>query len=252
MSTGLSIKGSVNKECKCTNDILERSTILFLKSNHKLSNLVLHKLLTHTYNVIEKQYDDSILTIISEDKPTLIIVDIGLNSLPILSIIPKIRAVYSGPLVLLTSQESEKEHITAFNLGVDEYLIKPISENILNVRVNSLVKRFSKKSISDERVQIQCGDLTLYPYAYKCSLKGANIPLTRFEFKLLRLLVDNIGKIMSRDLIYKELLGREYNGSERTVDVRVSQLREKLINNSESQFRVETVWGQGYMLSAMN
>jgi DNA-binding response OmpR family regulator len=252
MSIGLSIKDSVNEEYKCTNDVLEKNTILFLKSDQKLSNLLLHKSLTHTYRVIEKQYDESILTNVSMNKPTLIIMDIGFNSLPILSIVPKIRAVFSGPLVILTSQESEKEHITAFNLGVDEYLVVPISENILNVRVNSLVKRFSKKITSDERAEIQCGNLTLYPHAYKCSLKGVNIPVTRFEFKLLRLLIDNIGKVMSRDLIYRELLGREYNGSERTVDVRVSQLREKLIKNSESQFRVETVWGQGYMLSEIN
>lgn len=72
------------------------------------------------------------------------------------------------------------------------------------------------------------GDLTLLPFSFKCQVNGQPITLTQLEFKLLYLLVSNEGKIMSRNFIYKTLLGRDYNGSEITVDVRMSQLREKL------------------------
>jgi len=154
--------------------------------------------------------------------------------------------------VLLTSQNSEQEQITAFNLGIDEYLVKPISENILNVRVDALLRRSIKAAAEDDRSHVQVGNLDLFPYSFKCQLAGKDIPLTQFEFKLLKLLADNVGKIMNRGFIYTELLGREYNGCERTVDVRVSQLRDKLTQKGEQQVRIETVWGQGYMLSLMN
>lgn len=252
MSYDLSIKNRANDEYVCSNDAVEINEILYIKNDKKLSDLFLHRSFTHTYRVTQEEYDERTLDNIALNKPALVIIDIGFKSLPMLSIIPKIRAIYSGPLLVLTSINSEKEHISAFNLGVDEYLVKPISEEILTVRINALIKRYSQQSFSDERTQIQCGNLVLYPDAYKCELAGENIPLTRFEFKLLRLLLNNIGMIMSRDNIYRKLLGRDYNGSERTVDVRVSQLREKLIKNNEPQVKVETVWGQGYMLSAVN
>jgi len=252
MTTNLINKETVNIDNTFTSVAHENSTILLIGNDQRLSNQFKNQLYTHGYQVIQKHRDENILTSISLNKPYLIILDIGFSNLAMMRIISKIRAIFNGPLVLLTSRDSEKEQVTAFNLGADEYLVKPVSENILNVRIDSLFRRFTKKTVTDQQTQIQLGDLTLYPYTYKCQLGGENIPLTQFEFKLIRLLADNVGKIMSRDLIYKSLLGREYNGSERTVDVRVSQLRDKLTKTNQSNIQIETVWGQGYMLNTDN
>lgn len=231
---------------------IESNTILLLGNDHRLSNLFQYQLYNHGYKVIQKDRDENMLSSISLNKPYLVMLDIGFSNLAVLNIISKIRAIFSGPLIILTSRDSEKEQVTAFNLGADEYLVKPVSENILNVRVDSLFRRYSRKIVEDEHSQIHLGDLILYPNTFKCQLGGKEVPVTQFEFKLLRLLVENIGKLMSRDFIYQSLLGREYNGSERTVDVRVSQLRNKLMKNSLSKVRIETVWGQGYTLNLNN
>lgn len=241
-----------NSDSFLTNCTLENSTVLLVGSDQRLSDLFQHQLYTHGYQVKQKSRDESILASISKNKPYLVILDIGFSNISMLSVITQIRTLFSGPLVLLTSRDSEQEQITAFNLGADEYLVKPVSKHILNVRVDSLFRRFAKQVVANEQTQIQVGDLTLFPYSYKCQLGGINIQLTQFEFKLLWLLADNVGKIMSRDCIYSSLLGREYNGSERTVDVRVSQLREKLAKNSQSKLHIETIWGQGYMISLAN
>jgi len=239
----------VNKDSFLTNRSLANSPVLLIGSDQRLSDLFQHQLCTHGYQVKQKNRDESILTSISKNNPYLVILDIGFSNLTMLSVISQIRAIFSGPLVLLTSRDSEQEQIAAFNLGADEYLVKPVSENILNVRVDSLFRRYSKQRVVDEQARIQLGELTLFPYSNKCQLGERNIYLTQFEFKLLRLLTDNVAKIMSRDTIYTNLLGRKYNGSERTVDVRISQLREKLSKNSQSKLHIETIWGQGYMLS---
>lgn len=252
MTINLTNENIVNTDSFFTNGTLENSTILLIGNDQRLSDLFQHQLHTHGYQVKQKHCDENILASISKNKPNLMILDIGFSNLAMLAVITQIRTLFSGPLVLLTSRNSEQEQITAFNLGADEYLVKPVSKHILNVRVDSLFRRYAKQVVVDEQTQIQVGGLTLFPYSYKCQLEGVNIPLTQFEFKLIRLLADNVGKIMSRNYIYTNLLGREYNGSERTVDVRVSQLREKLTKNSQSKFHIETIWGQGYMLNPVN
>jgi len=252
MTINLTNDNLVNKDSFLTSRKLEKNTVLLIGSDQRLSDLFEHQLYSHGYQVKQKSRDESILTSISKNKPHLVILDIGFSSIAMLTVITQIRTLFSGPVVLLTSRDSEQEQVTAFNLGADEYLVKPVSENILNVRIDSLFRRYSKQQVVDEEANIQLGGLTLFPYSYKCQLGGSNIPLSQFEFKLIRLLADNVGRIMSRDYIYTHLLGREYNGSERTVDVRVSQLREKLTKNSQSKLHIETVWGQGYMLSLVN
>jgi len=233
------------------NGVKERS-ILLIGNDQKLSGLFQQQLHALGYQVQQKQRDNSIEESIVKNQAEMVILDIGFSDLSSLHLIVTIRAVFSGPLILLTSCDSEQEQIMAFNLGVDEYLVKPISKNIFDVRVSALFKRFVKSQSIDNHTQIQVGDLTLFPFAFKCQINKQPVALTQFEFKLLHLLVSNEGKIMSRDLIYKTLLGREYNGSERTVDVRVSQLRDKLTRQGQQQTRIETVWGQGYMLNLLN
>lgn len=252
MTISFTHKNSVQFDHDFTTTPIESNTILLLGNDHRLSNSFQYQLYNHGYKVIQKDRDENILSSIAINKPFLVMLDIGFSHLAVLNIISKIRAIFSGPLIILTSRDSEKEQVTAFNLGADEYLVKPVSENILNVRVDSLFRRYNRKILADENSKLHLGELTLFPNTFKCQFGGKEIMLTQFEFKLLRLLVENIGKIMSRDFIYQSLLGREYNGSERTVDVRVSQLREKLAKNRNSKIKIETVWGQGYTLTHNN
>jgi len=242
----------LNRNTTFPSEAHKSSTILLIGNDQRLSDLSKHQLHNLGYKIKRRRDDESVVASVILNKPDLVILDIGFRNLSMLSVITHIRAVFSGPLLLLTSRNSEQEQIVAFNLGADEYLTKPISQNILNVRIDALLKRYTNAKISDNKIQIHVGNLHLSPSSFKCQLGDKNIPVTQFEFKLLRLLAENVGKVMSRDRIYTSLLGREYNGSERTVDVRVSQLREKLGLKSLSQIRIETIWGQGYMLSLVN
>ena len=252
MTTNFINKNTIKTSNILTSVELNGKTILLLGCDRCVLDLFEQQLHAHGYQVQQKRGDESIITSLYNTKPDLVLFDIGFSTLAMLSIISQIKAIFSGPLVLLTSRDSEQEQITAFNLGIDEYLVKPISEKILNVRLDALLRRTIKIATADDSAHIQVGNLNLFPYSFKCQLAGKELSLTQFEFKLLRLLADNVGKIMHRDFIYTELLGREYNGSERTVDVRVSQLRDKLTKKGEQKVRIETVWGQGYMLSFIN
>lgn len=231
---------------------IKGQSILLIGSDPKLSGLFEQQLCSSGYRVQQKQREDTIEKSIAKNQPEMVILDIGFSDLSKLYVIETIRDIFKGPLILLTSRDSEQEQIMAFNLDVDEYLVKPISTNIFNVRVSSLFKRNVRLQSIEKQTEIQLGNLTLFPFIFKCQVNGQPIVLTQFEFKLLHLLVKNKGAILSRDFIYKTLLGREYNGIERTVDVRVSQLREKLTRHGQQETGIETVWGQGYMLNMVD
>lgn len=226
--------------------------ILLIENDQQLANVLQQCMQTDGYQVVQKNRDKSIEQSLTDMEADMVILDIGFSNLSSLSVISKIRHHFKGPLVVLTSRDSEQEQITAFNLGVEEYLVKPLSANIFSVRIAALFKHYVKPHTAGENNQVCVGDLTLYPSSHKCQVGSHAIVLTQFEFKLLHLLVENTGKIMTRDYIYQSLLGREYNGSERTVDVRVSQLREKLTIEGQQKTHIETIWGQGYMLNVVD
>ncbi len=127
--------------------------------------------------------------------------------------------------------------------------MKPVAPNVLKVRIQALFRRQPMQDNVQAPNVFQVGDVALYPQANKCHVQGKGIRLSSFEFQLLALLLRNVGRVMTRDSIYNLLLGREYNGSERTVDVRISHLRENLISEGMQQTIIETVWGKGYILN---
>lgn len=183
-------------------------------------------------------------------RPNMIVLDIGFADSAQLLIIRDIRALFDGLLVVVSSKSSEQEQIDAFTLGADDYLPKPIDSRILMVRIASLFRRQTNKSSQVALASLTIGDICLQPKSQKCFINGDVVKLTTFEFNLLKSLVEHQGNILSRDQLYSSLLRRVYNGVERTLDVRMSQLREKLTLAGMKKNQIETVWGQGYMFNS--
>jgi DNA-binding response OmpR family regulator len=232
---------------------VESHRILLIESDFYLSSSFQSTLTDRGYNVTHARYSDlldqKLKAIIFSTKPDMIIADLGHSSYSKLVTIRELRSFYPGFLVIISSSRSEQEEVDSFQFGVDEYLIKPVSANILSVRASALFRRKNQNLDIDEENSICLGDVLLEPKSQKCFINDQQVKLTGFEFNLLKLLLVNQESILSRDHIYMTLLGRVYNGTERTVDVRVSQLREKLISANMEKCHIETVWGKGYMIS---
>jgi len=184
-----------------------------------------------------------------DHRPNMIVVDVGFSDNLQLLIIRDLRALFDGLLVIVSSQNSEQEQFDAFNLGADDYLMKPIDSRILMMRIEALFRRQNNNMNPVELVSLTIGDICLQPKSQKCFINGEGVKLTTFEFNLLKSLIEHQGRILSRDQLYSTLLGRVYNGVERTLDVRMSQLREKLTVAGMKTNQIETVWGQGYMFN---
>lgn len=231
------------------NTVKNVNSVLIIESDKLYVSSFKSHLVNEGYHVDKVALLAQAKGVIFHNPPDLVIVDHNLSDQKQINELHLLRAMFKGPIMVVTTNTSEQVQINCFNAGADDYLIKPFSFNILNVRVSALLRRKNTSFNGDDVSKIEVGDITLYPLSQKCQVKDKGVHLSTFEFRLLGLLLSNAGKIMSRDSIYNLLLGRDYNGAERTVDVRVSKLRDKLASIGVEHAKIETVWGQGYILN---
>ncbi|WP_185962674.1 response regulator transcription factor [Thalassomonas sp. M1454] len=228
----------------------EFSTVMIVEDDKVLSELLKNYLEKSAYVVHQVYRGDQAARNQIKIQPDVIILDIGLPGKDGYKVCHELRSTYQGPILFLTAHDSEAEHIAAYNVGADDFLVKPTSPQLIAVHLDALVRRSKNKTAKNSRQKITVGEITLTPSEQKCEVNDKSISLSVFEFELLSLLMFNVGKVLTRDDIYKLLLGREYDGAERSVDVRLSRLRDKLISQGVVKTQIKTIWGKGYLLSA--
>ena len=143
------------------------------------------------------------------------------------------------PIILLTAKSSEYDKVMGLENGADDYVAKPFSMMELLARVKALLRRVEK----DENTGLTIGDLFVDKTRHEVLVKGEQVTLTLKEFELLCLLVENKGKVLTRDQLLNSIWGYEFDGENRTVDVHIRTLRQKLGSCGEY---IETVRGVGY------
>ncbi|MEW6998269.1 response regulator transcription factor [Colwelliaceae bacterium BS250] len=226
------------------------STVMIVEDDKVLSLLLKSYLEKSSYIVHQVFRGDQAARSQIKIQPDVIMLDIGLPGKDGYKVCHELRSTYQGPILFLTSQDSEAEHLAAYNVGADDFLVKPCSPQVIAVHIAALLRRTKAKNSAKNRQKLTVGEITLTPSEQKCEVNAKEISLSVFEFELLSLLMFNVGKVLTRDDIYKLLLGREYDGSERSVDVRLSRLRDKLITQGVEKTQIKTIWGKGYLLSA--
>jgi len=222
--------------------------ILLIEDDRMVSNLIKSFLEKSNFFVHQVFQGDLAKQAIKEHKPDLVILDIGLPELDGFHVCHELRKFYDDPIIVLTARETDEDQISAFQFGADDFISKPVSPRILKVRIEAMLRRKPAKVERPLHV-LRLGNIALYLQAHRCEIDGSVIKLSAFEFQLLVFLMKNVGHIMTRQKIYNTLLNRHYNGVERTVDVRISKLREKLINQGMSHLSIDTAWGKGYILN---
>jgi two-component system OmpR family response regulator/two-component system response regulator RstA len=131
-------------------------------------------------------------------------------------------------------------------LGADDYVIKPVEPRVLLARINALLRR-SRAQPRLEHTSLRFGQLLINTAARAVSLNSEPVALSSAEFDLLAYLAEHAGEIQSRNTLFQHLYGREYDGVDRMLDVRISHLRKKLGEDANSSERIKTIWGQGYL-----
>jgi DNA-binding response OmpR family regulator len=162
----------------------------------------------------------------------------------------KVRKSFSNPIVMLTASDNEFAEIAALNLGADSYLTKPIKPQVLLAHIQATLRRSNLSpptTLSGETIEVQ--DISLNHTKREVRLSGEIIELTTGEYEVLYLLMLNAGKNVSRDELYLKVKGMEYDGVDRSIDLRISHLRKKL-GDEEIPYRyLKTVRNKGYQLA---
>ncbi|MBV1908092.1 MAG: response regulator [Kangiellaceae bacterium] len=228
---------------------MNRAKILLVEDDEKLAQLVKQYLENANFVVKVEGNGANAIPLVSQFHPDLIILDIMLPGKDGLSICKEIRPTFLGPILMLTARNEDFDQVLGLEFGADDYVIKPAEPRVLLARIKALLRRtsFLSKQPSEH---ITFGSLSIDTSSRQVILSGEKIPLSTHEFDLLHIIASNPGNILSRDYLFTKLYNREYDGLDRTMDVRVSQLRKKLNDNPEDAFRIKTIWGKGYLFVA--
>ena len=219
-------------------------TILLVEDDDTLRKTLAYNLSKEDYKVIQTGDGAEALSLARENGPDLIVLDVMLPSLDGLTICRMIRKESDVPIIMLTARGSEIDRIVGFEIGADDYIVKPFSLGEFLARVRAMLRRApTARSVIDK---LEAGDLALDLIARRATQDGVELRMTHKEFDLLATLMRNKGAVLSRDLLLEHVWGYDYSGQTKTVDVHVRWLREKIERDPSHPQRIVTVRGVGY------
>ncbi|GAP74919.1 transcriptional regulatory protein RstA [Pseudoalteromonas sp. SW0106-04] len=221
------------------------ANILLVEDDLALQELTRDYLQQNNLHVAVLSRGDEVMDYLSKHKVDLMILDVMLPGKDGFTVCREVRDKYALPILMLTAKGEDFDQVIGLELGADDYVIKPAEPRVLLARITALLRRTQEQDKSVQSVIF--GELKIDKNSRIVTLKGQEVSLTSHEFELLWLLASNAGDVLSREYVHEQMIGRQYDGLDRTVDVRISRLRKKLGDNSDKPYRIKTVWGQGYL-----
>ncbi len=219
--------------------------ILIVEDDERLALLLSELLEQSGYQVSVESRGDLAAERILGEEPDLVLLDIALPGRDGVTVCRDIRARYGGWILMLTARREEIDEVIGLEAGADDYVAKPVAPRRLLARVRALLRRSRAPT---DGAPVSSGPLTVDPARRVVELHGEPVPLTTAEFDLLWLLARRVGQVVSREEIFQELRGFDYDGLDRSVDIRISRLRRCLGDDSKDPSWIKTVRGSGYQL----
>lgn len=233
--------------------------IVFIEDDTEVGKLIAAYLGKHDIDVQVEARGDQALAFIEQQQPDLVLLDIMLPGKDGMTICRELRPQYSGPIVLLTSLDSDMNHILALEMGADDYILKTTPPAVLLARLRLHLRQYATtpQAVAEKAApaalqvhkSLHFGLLCIDPVNREVTLGQEHIVLSTADFDLLWQLATHAGHIMDRDALLKNLRGVTYDGMDRSIDVAISRLRKKLYDNPLEPFRIKTVRNKGYLFA---
>ncbi|WP_188150963.1 response regulator [Teredinibacter waterburyi] len=225
------------------------SLVLLAEDDRRLAELVKDYLESHGFQVVIEETGHAVPRAVQSLSPDIVILDVMLPGKDGLTICKEIRPRYEGPILMLTARDSDRDQVSGLEFGADDYVIKPAEPRVLLARIRALLRRYQQPE-EKEQSELHYGSLSIFVSSRDVTLEGASVALSSHEFDMLLTFAKQPGKVLSREYLFNVIYGRPYDGMDRTIDVRISQLRKKLGDNTDEPARIKTVWGRGYLFVA--
>lgn len=220
--------------------------ILVVDDERPIAEILKYNLEKEGYEVILAYDGEEALARLEQDHPDLILLDIMLPKKDGFTVCREIRAHQKEvPIIMLTARETEVDKVLGLELGADDYVTKPFSAREVLARVKAILRR-TRTPGADIKNQLRCGDLIVDLDAVQAFNRGRPVELTPKEFSLLSVLIQRPGHVFNRQQLLNQVWGYDFFGDERTVDVTIRRLREKLEMNPAEPEYIHTKRGVGY------
>lgn len=231
------------------------NNIVFVEDDPEVGQLIAAYLGKHDLDVTIEPRGDTAMETIVRLNPDLVLLDIMLPGKDGMTLCRDLRPVYKGPIILLTSLDSDMNHILSLEMGANDYILKTTPPAVLLARLRLHLRQHQTLTSETEtlptntRNGIHFGQLRIDPVNRQVTLKDKNISLSTSDFDLLWELATHAGTIMDRDALLLTLRGVSYDGMDRSIDVAISRLRRKLDDSATEPFRIKTVRNKGYLFA---
>ncbi|SCY59815.1 response regulator transcription factor [Alkaliphilus peptidifermentans] len=222
--------------------------ILLIEDDIKLKEYVSEYLEAYGYSVSGIDDFDNVMDKVEEVNPDLIVLDINLPSFDGFYFLKLIRKLYNIPVIILSARSDEGQQIRGMEIGADDYVTKPFSIGILLAKINALLRRVSKYSEAEEEYQ---GGLSIIHDSMKLNYQDKIIDLTKNEYRILNMLLNNVGKIITREDLLEALWDDTNFIDDNTLTVNMTRVKKKLSNLGVHN-AIITKRGVGYVFSRVD
>ncbi len=224
-------------------------TVLVVEDEPDIRKLLKYNLAQEHFQVVEAEDGEQALKLLKRDKPNLVILDLmlpGLSGLEICRTLREHPETARLPILILTAKAAEADKVIGLEMGADDYLAKPFSPRELLARVRALLRRTDPAAPLDAIKLYQRGPLKIDFSTYEVFIRGKAVKLTLKEFELLRFLVQNPNRVLTRDQLLDRVWGGDTYVTPRTIDVHVRRLRKTIEDDDRNPKWILTLRGVGY------
>jgi two-component system OmpR family response regulator len=220
--------------------------VLLVEDDPRLAELVMEYLSGYEFSVDLATRGDTALAHFKQSSPDIVVLDLMLPGMDGMVVCRQIRELSDVPILILTAREDSYDEVSGLEQGADDFVNKPVQPRVLLARLRALLRRTQAKVAADSRV-LEFGGLRIMTDDRSVSWRGQSCVLSNTEYKLLLVLAEAAGRVLSRDELLKKMRGIEFDGLDRSIDNCISKLRRKFDDNQSE--KIKTVWGEGYLFS---
>jgi two-component system OmpR family response regulator len=218
--------------------------VMLVEDDVRLADLVTEYLAGYEFKVDVVNRGDEAVARFKASPPDIVVLDLMLPGLDGMLVCRQLRDLTKIPILIMTAREDSYDEVSLLEQGADDFINKPVQPRVLLARLRALLRRAQGKQASD---MLTFGSLSIATSDRTVTWRGEACVLSNTEYKLLLVLAESAGTVLSRDALLKKMRGIEFDGLDRSIDNSISKLRRKF-DDTDSE-KIKTVWGEGYLFS---
>lgn len=227
-----------------------KTLVLIVEDDETIGNFMSAILTANGYSVLKTKQGKTVGELVASHAPDIILLDLGLPDMDGKEVLKSIRAWSQTPVIVVTARGHEREKVEAFDLEADDYIVKPFGTSELLARIKTALRHSRKliQSGADTTGKVTVGELIIDENKRIVTLAGEKVHLTPIEYRIIVLLAQNIGKVLTHDYMVKEIWG-PYADEKQTLRVNMANIRRKIEKNPGEPQYVLTEMGVGYRMA---